>query len=399
VFEPLQGEGVAEMLGISVGEIPDEMKLRTREGRILGGADAAVYIARRIWWAWPIWLMSRIPGGMPMMRRGYRFVARRRHRISRACALPNEGDSPFCHCISLNTELSDKTVCHDRFFRYVAPLTIIAAGWLIAARLPAAWMFMWLLAVAIFVACKWVTWWPHRRRGTIARSVAYFFAWPGMDAKAFFAPRSPTPLDARGHELAESLLHIALGTSLIWLAPRGLLPLHPMLAGWCVMIGLVLLLHFGLLAIIAILWRRARFDLRPLMDHPLRSRSLAEFWGRRWNSGFNSVAREMLFAPLRRCFGPLSTTAAVFLASGIVHDIVVSVPARGGYGLPTLYFVIQLLGMLIQRTSPARRAGFARGTLGRIYTLTFTAAPLPLLFHEPFVRQVILPMACAIGTS
>ena len=235
---------------------------------------------------------------------------------------------------------------------------------------------MWLLAAAIFFACKWLTWWPHRDPATLARSVAYFFAWPGMEAKRFFAPRSPTPIVARRCERLESVLHIALGVSLIWLAPRALLPVHPMLAGWSIMIGLVLLLHFGVLALIAILWRCAGFDLRPLMDHPLRSRSLAEFWGRRWNSGFNSVAHEVLFAPLRRKLGPLVATAAVFLASGIVHDVVISIPARGGYGLPTLYFLIQLVAMLIQRTSAARRAGFARGTLGRLYTLTFAAAPL-----------------------
>ena len=36
------------------GGAPDEMKLRTREGQILGGADAMIYIARRVWWASPL---------------------------------------------------------------------------------------------------------------------------------------------------------------------------------------------------------------------------------------------------------------------------------------------------------------------------------------------------------
>src|SRR5436190_3098681 len=279
VFEPLQGEGVAEMLATSAGEIPDEMKLRTRAGQILGGADALVYIARRIWWAWPIWLLSRIAGTMPIMRRAYRFVARRRHRISRVCALRND-ESSFSPRISVATEIPDKNASHASLARYIAPTSFIAAAYVLGTRLSAAWIFMWLLAAAIFFACKWLTWWPHRDPATLARSVAYFFAWPGMEAKRFFAPRSPTPIVARRCEGLESVLHIALGVSLLWLAPRALLPVHPMLAGWSIMIGLVLLLHFGVLALIAILWRCAGFDLRPLMDHPLRSRSLAEFWGR-----------------------------------------------------------------------------------------------------------------------
>jgi len=31
------------------------MRLRLRDGRVFGGAAAVVEIARRIWWAWPLW--------------------------------------------------------------------------------------------------------------------------------------------------------------------------------------------------------------------------------------------------------------------------------------------------------------------------------------------------------
>lgn len=69
------------------GEAPDEMKLRTRDGRMLGGADALIYIARRIWWAWPVWVISLVPGARWLMRRLYSRVARNRHRISGACRI------------------------------------------------------------------------------------------------------------------------------------------------------------------------------------------------------------------------------------------------------------------------------------------------------------------------
>jgi predicted DCC family thiol-disulfide oxidoreductase YuxK len=87
VFEPLQSAGAAEILGLREGEVPDEMKLQTRDGGILGGADAMLYICRRIWWAWPLWLISKLPGAMPVFRFAYRLFARNRQKISGACRL------------------------------------------------------------------------------------------------------------------------------------------------------------------------------------------------------------------------------------------------------------------------------------------------------------------------
>jgi predicted DCC family thiol-disulfide oxidoreductase YuxK len=86
-FEPLQSEGATQVLGLSGGEIPDEIKVSTRAGAILGGADAMVYICRRIWWAWPVWLISNIPCATSVFRFGYRIFARNRQRISGACKL------------------------------------------------------------------------------------------------------------------------------------------------------------------------------------------------------------------------------------------------------------------------------------------------------------------------
>jgi alginate O-acetyltransferase complex protein AlgI len=81
----------------------------------------------------------------------------------------------------------------------------------------------------------------------------------------------------------------------------------------------------------------------------------------------------------------------------VVHDLVVSVPARGGYGLPTLYFLIQFIGLLIERTTVLRQTFARHDFLGRAFAIVFIVAPLPLLFHEPFVRNVILPFLNTIG--
>jgi predicted DCC family thiol-disulfide oxidoreductase YuxK len=52
-------------------------------GDVLGGATAVVYLARQVWWTWPLWAVSRVPGVMRLLDRAYRRIARRRHCVSR----------------------------------------------------------------------------------------------------------------------------------------------------------------------------------------------------------------------------------------------------------------------------------------------------------------------------
>jgi hypothetical protein len=132
------------------------------------------------------------------------------------------------------------------------------------------------------------------------------------------------------------------------------------------------------------------------MNRPTRSQSLAELWGRRWNSGFHDLARQTIFDPITRACGVTCATAAVFIVSGLIHDLIISLPARGGFGGPTLYFIAQLTGLLVQRTHTAKRIGLHRGVRGRFFTAATALLPLPLIFHEPFVRNVMIPFLHAL---
>ncbi len=82
---PIQDPRARDLLGLEEGQLPDEMKLLTTGGRMLGGVDALLKVASSIWWAWPAWLVSCVPGVRPILRMIYRRVARNRHRISGAC--------------------------------------------------------------------------------------------------------------------------------------------------------------------------------------------------------------------------------------------------------------------------------------------------------------------------
>lgn len=277
------------------------------------------------------------------------------------------------------------------------PLCAIA----LRGRFPA-WAFMWAFAFAVFAGCKWLTWWQVWMRGTFRgtrpgwkRSLGYLLAWPGMDGPAFLGAGS-RPAKAAAAEWALAVLKTLFGAALLWVVARTIPPERPLLAGWAGMLGLIFLLHFGSFHLLSLIWRSAGVDARPLMRAPALATSLGDFWGGRWNLGFHQLAHGLVFRPLRRRLGGRAAMLAAFLASGLVHELVISLPAGGGYGLPTAYFLLQGLGLWMERSAAARRIGLGRGPAGWAFTLLVTAGPLFWLFHPPFVTRVVLPFLRAV---
>ena len=204
---------------------------------------------------------------------------------------------------------------------------------------------MWILGFAIFISLKWLSWWKARSRVAHPawRSIAYLLAWPGMDAEAFLdASTSVTSPPARSWLWAT--LETALGAALLWVVARFIPEGKPLLRGWLGMAGLIFLLHFGTFQIVSLIWQSIGVQAVPIMSSPLRSTSLGEFWGKRWNLGFRQLAHELIFRPLHRKVGVDMAGFFVFILSGLIHDLVISLPARGGYGLPTAYFAFQGVG-------------------------------------------------------
>ena|ERR1051325_395158 len=81
-----RGDRILKGRGFVFQPLPEqarEMKVVTRAGETLGGATAVVYLARRVWCAWPLWAVSRLPGMMRLLESGYQWLARQRNRLSR----------------------------------------------------------------------------------------------------------------------------------------------------------------------------------------------------------------------------------------------------------------------------------------------------------------------------
>jgi predicted DCC family thiol-disulfide oxidoreductase YuxK len=91
--EPLQSSWVRDLLNLPEDQLLGEMRVLTRKGRVLGGADAVVYLANHIdaqarpWWAWLLVISGKMPLAMPVLRAAYGWIVARRPCTEANCPL------------------------------------------------------------------------------------------------------------------------------------------------------------------------------------------------------------------------------------------------------------------------------------------------------------------------
>ncbi len=227
----------------------------------------------------------------------------------------------------------------------------------------------------------------------LGRWLGFAALWPGMRPGPF-AGAGAAPLRGAGHLVGHGAGRIVIGFALVamarltWIETRSRL-----LATTLLLPGLSLIVHFGLFEMLTGAWRWAGVDCKPLFRSPLRSTSLAEFWGRRWNLAFSEMTALALYQPLARRAGRRAALAVSFLGSGLLHELAISVPVRAGYGLPLSYFAMHGSLMMIEgRLARAGRPIGRRPWVGRAWTLGWLLGPLPILFHRPFLAGVAWPL-------
>jgi predicted DCC family thiol-disulfide oxidoreductase YuxK len=84
---PFQDQARVAAFAIPLPALAAAMHLLLPDGRVLAGADAVPEILRLLprkgWWAWAF----RAPGALPVARRVYAWIARRRHCLVRGYAV------------------------------------------------------------------------------------------------------------------------------------------------------------------------------------------------------------------------------------------------------------------------------------------------------------------------
>ncbi|MCB9888264.1 MAG: hypothetical protein H6836_01720 [Planctomycetes bacterium] len=232
----------------------------------------------------------------------------------------------------------------------------------------------------------------------LARWLAFAAIWFGMQPREF----SPVP-SGRVRVRSPSTVRLVL-CGLVW-SGAGVAVLvttarcwhseeHLQLAGLLFVLGFSMCVHFGLIHLLAALLRSCGFATEPQFHAPWRASSLQDFWGRRWNAAFAAMTVLAIYRPLASRIGRGAAIMAGFLASGLLHEVACSLPVRAGFGGPGAHFALHGVGVWIERWFE-RRGRLLRGVPARVWVWTWVLLPLPLLFHQPFLRGVVLPWLVA----
>ncbi len=119
---------------------------------------------------------------------------------------------------------------------------------------------------------------------------------------------------------------------------------------------------------------------------PPFANGISEFWGRRWNLWLSEWFRQVVFRPLRN--HPVLALFLAFLASGILHELVINVPlyivtSRKCFGSMIAYFLLQAVGILVERKT--RHHG-----VRILLVWLFVFGAVPLMVNEGMLRVLHL---------
>jgi hypothetical protein len=208
----------------------------------------------------------------------------------------------------------------------------------------------------------------------------FLFAWPGVIPDCFRERRAAQIIDPE--RFLAAWARLALGAASVILLAVFAPNIPEAVLGLAGVAALLLTVHLGIGDLLPWLLRWAGYGVPLLFDRPWAARSLGEFWGRRWNLAFVEMNRRLFLRPVHRLLGKGASRFALFALSGLLHELAISFPAGGGWGLPLGYFLLQ--GVLVAVEERFR-------IVNRVWTWYWLMAPAPWLFHEPFRRNLIVP--------
>lgn len=215
--------------------------------------------------------------------------------------------------------------------------------------------------------------WAGEERLTIKRYLVFALLWFGMDPGSFRNRREGLSWKS---DVKLGLLQMLVGTLGAWLVwgmgwRQILIMFLPMSLGF----------HFGALRVLKGVLRAAGFPVRTLFPNLLEAQGVGDFWSRRWNVGYSQMMQRLVGRPVEAWAGANAGVMAIFVGSGLLHELAITLPVRSGFGLPTVYFTLHGILTLLERK-------WGR-PFGRIPALIAVILPLGWLFPPAFQNEVI----------
>lgn len=225
---------------------------------------------------------------------------------------------------------------------------------------------------------------------SLKKRLLFIFAWVGMNPSTFFN-KSPYLLEDTKVILRRSVFFLGLGIALMLIVnktgPHTTLSVQSKwIISYLSLFAISCILHFGFIPLNTVIIRKLGYPAPTFFINPFRAESLAVFWGKGWNIPYADMIETTVFTPLKR-YGLATSLIASFAFSGFLHEIAFSVPINEGYGLPTSYFLIQSMLILLERKYLRNRL-----ILKKVLMYLSLFLPLPLLFHPAFMKEVIWPI-------
>ena len=236
------------------------------------------------------------------------------------------------------------------------------------------------LCTVLLAGMKWIVYreWvatPGKKRElSWCRWLMFSCAWFGMEPQYFAGNRRQC--EWRNHVYRASG-YIIVGGVLWYMMYRLKVDTLVLL-----FIPMSMVFHFGVLRLLVAFWRMLGFPVRVLFRNPLETRGFRDFWGARWNIAYSQMMARTVKQPLVPIIGEKWSMFMVFVVSGLLHEFAITLPVEAGYGLPTLFFIVQGVFTVLEKKETIYSA-FACGVL--------LVVGLPYLFVEKFVIEVIIP--------
>lgn len=247
--------------------------------------------------------------------------------------------------------------------------------------------FVLLAGLKGLVFIEWRAERPQKNTLPLGAYLLFALCWFGMNPGAFRQRRRGLRWRS---DVWIGLVCMLLGTLGAWLVwhmewRQVFIVFFPMSLGF----------HFGALRVLKGVFRACGYPVRTLFPNLFSAQGVADFWRRCWNVSYSQMMVRIVGRPLGKVLGrgqekPRSEIIllAIFLGSGLLHELAITLPARAGYGLPTCYFSLHGGFIFIER--------FLSPWMRRVFVALAVVLPLGFLFPSHFQEEVLWPCLSAL---